>query len=235
MTSRIFCALDTADLTQAETWVRQLAGLPLHFKLGLEFFTAQGIVGVEKIRALAGEDAEIFLDLKFHDIPHTVAGAVRSALNARPQFLTIHASGGGAMIRAAVETAQTVDHRPKILAVTVLTHLDENDLIAVGQSGHTAEQVLRLAQLAQKSGADGVICSPREIEILRKNLGPDFLLVVPGIRPTNSADSDQKRTLTPEQALKHGADYLVIGRPITGAPDPAKAAQDILATTQTPR
>ncbi len=229
MTPRIFCAVDTADPAQAMKLVRQLSGLPLHFKLGLEFFTAQGLAGVEKIRAVMSGKAELFLDLKFHDIPNTVAGAVRSALEANPQFLTVHAAGGSAMMRAAVEVVHTVSRPPKILAVTVLTHLDEKDLASVGQSVPVAGQVLRLARLAQESGVDGVVCSPREIEMLRKNLGRDFLLVVPGIRPAAAAADDQKRTLTPEQAIALGADYLVIGRPITESADPSAAARQILA------
>lgn len=225
MTVRIFCAIDTAELEQAVQMVRKLSDTPLHFKLGLEFFIAQGVAGVEKIRAAAGKSAEIFLDLKFHDIPNTVAGAVRSALKAKPQFLTVHASGGAAMMKAAVEAA---NKQTKILAVTVLTNLDDTDLSSVGQSVPASEQVLRLARLAQKSGVDGIVCSPHEIEILRKNLGKDFLLVVPGIRRADSAQGDQKRTMTPKQAVDLGADYLVIGRPITGASDPLLAARSIL-------
>lgn len=229
MTSaRIFCAIDTPDLNQASHLVQQLAHLPLHFKLGLEFFTAQGITGVEKIRMLAGETADIFLDLKFHDIPNTVAGAMRSALRAQPQFMTVHASGGPAMLRAAIETAQTAAHKPRILAVTVLTNLDEDDLTAVGQNGPISEQVLRLALMAQENGVDGIVCSPHEIEILRQHVRKDFILMVPGIRPHDAAAGDQKRTLTPDQALQLGADYLVIGRPITAAADPATAARSIL-------
>jgi len=225
VTARIFCAIDTADLERAANLVKQLSSAPLHFKLGLEFFAAQGPAGVEKIRAAAGGHAEIFLDLKFHDIPNTVAGAVRAAMKAKPQFLTVHASGGEAMMKAAVEAA---GKQTKILAVTVLTNLDDNDLSSVGQSGPASEQALRLARLAQKSGIDGIVCSPREIEILRKNLGDDFLLVVPGIRPEGSAPGDQKRTMTPQQAVDLGADYLVIGRPITAAADPLAAATGIL-------
>lgn len=225
MTSRIFCAVDTADLEQAARLVWKLSSTSLHFKLGLEFFTAQGLVGVEKMRLVAGKQAEIFLDLKFHDIPNTVAGAVRSALKVKPQFMTVHASGGAAMMKAAVEVA---DRQTKILAVTVLTNLDDNDLSSIGQATPVSEQVLRLAHLAKESGVDGIVCSPHEIEILRKSLGPGFLLVVPGIRPAGSAAGDQKRTMTPKRAMDLGADYLVIGRPITAAADPLAAAQSIL-------
>ncbi|MFH1158039.1 MAG: orotidine-5'-phosphate decarboxylase [Pseudomonadota bacterium] len=227
MTSRVFCAIDTADMEQALNLVKRLSGASLHFKLGLEFFNAQGIAGVEKIRAAVGGKPEIFLDLKLHDIPNTVAGAVRSVIKARPQFLTVHASGGRAMIRAASDAAGSGSDRTKILAVTVMTNLDQEDLVSVGQTGSVEEQVLRLALLSRDSGADGVICSPHEIEMLRRELGEGFLLVVPGIRPAGSAQNDQKRTMLPEEAFKRGADYLVIGRPITGSSDPAATAESI--------
>lgn len=226
MPRRIFCAIDTADLTQALRLVKKLSVVPLHYKLGLKFFSAQGLAGVEKIRAVAGRKSDIFLDLKFHDIPNTVSGAVRAALKAEPEFMTVHASGGKAMIQAAVKAA--AGSGAKILAVTVLTHLDTDDLKSIGQQTPVEGQVLRLARLAQEAGADGVVCSPHEIELLRHKMGKDFLLVVPGIRPAGAAGDDQKRTLTPEKALKLGADYLVIGRPITAAPDPVVAAKNIL-------
>ena len=226
---KIFCAIDTADLAPALKLVQKLSALPLHYKLGLKFFAAQGLAGVEKICAVAGRKAEIFLDLKFHDIPNTVEGAVRSALKAEPQFLTIHASGGIAMMKAAVAAAHATARKPKILAVTVLTHLDDRDLAGVGQYTPVDEQVLRLARLAKESGVDGVVCSPHEIELLREEMGKGFLLVVPGIRPAEAKQGDQKRTMTPEQAIKLGADYLVIGRPITDAADPLAAAKKILA------
>lgn len=224
--ARIFCAVDTGNLEAALKLAKRLSGLPLHFKLGLEFFNAQGIAGVEKFRAAIGDAPEIFLDLKLHDIPNTVAGAVKSALHAKPQFITIHASGGSAMMKAAVEAAAG---KTKILAVTVLTNLDEKDLTSVGQSTPVGDQVLRLATLAKEQGAAGVICSPHEISLLRRNLGPDFLLVVPGIRPAEASKGDQKRTLTPEEAIALGASYLVVGRPITEASDPVEAARRLLA------
>jgi len=229
MTSKIFCAIDTPDIEQALNLVKQLSDTSLHFKLGLEFFNARGIAGVEKIRAVINEKSEIFLDLKLHDIPNTVAGAVRSVIKVKPQFLTVHASGGRAMIEAAAEAAGSDAEKTKILAVTVLTSLGQEDLTNIGQTGSITEQVLRLARLARDSGADGVICSPHEIEILRKNIEDDFLLVVPGIRPAGSAQNDQKRIMSPEEAFERGADYLVIGRPITKAPDPVAAAKNLLA------
>lgn len=228
MTPKIFCAIDTADMDQALKLVNLLAPLSMHFKLGLQFFTAHGMAGIDKIRAAAGGSTEIFLDLKFHDIPKTVAGAVRSAAAANAQFLTIHATGGKAMMEAAVAAAQETPQKPKILAVTVLTHLDEKDLIESGQTGPIAAQSLRLAQMAAETGADGIVCSARELVNLRKTLGKNFLLVVPGIRPEGAPQNDQKRTMTPEQAIALGADYLVIGRPITAAPDPVAVAKSLL-------
>lgn len=230
----VFCAIDTADARAAADMVTRLSGLGMHFKLGLEFFTALGPQGVLDLRAQTG-DAKIFLDLKLHDIPHTVAGAVRAAMKCRADFLTLHASGGREMLRAAVraaaeESARTGQPAPVLLGVTVLTHLDEVDLQAVGQTPPIRDQVLRLAQLAAEAGLGGIVCSPQEVARLRPHLPEGFLLVVPGIRPALSPAGDQKRTLAPAGAAGQGADYLVIGRPITGADDPAAAARAILDT-----
>ncbi|MDH3597380.1 MAG: orotidine-5'-phosphate decarboxylase [Rhodospirillales bacterium] len=226
---RIFVALDTQDLIRAANLARALAGLVGGVKLGKEFFTAQGPDGV---RAVAGGE-RLFLDLKFHDIPNTVAGAVRAAVHMRPAIVNVHASGGRAMMQAAAEAAREAAEdaevpRPLVLAVTVLTSLDDDDLAAVGQAGPAGDQVLRLARLAQESGLDGVVCSPREIAALRRACDPAFVLLVPGIRPDWAARGDQKRVMTPAEALAAGADYLVIGRPITGAEDPAAAARRIV-------
>jgi len=198
-------------------------------KLGLEFFNAHGPSGVADV---AGGRGDLFLDLKYHDIPNTVAGAVRAATALRPMILNVHAGGGRAMMRAALEAAQGESARlgiprPKVIAVTVLTSMDESDLDDVGQQGPAADQVVRLARLTRDCGLDGVVCSPREITAIRDACGPDFLLVVPGIRPAGSAAGDQKRVMTPRQAIDAGADWLVIGRPITGAPDPAAVAAEI--------
>ncbi len=225
---RIYVALDTQDLTRAANLARALAGLVGGVKLGKEFFTAQGPDGV---RAVAGGE-RLFLDLKFHDIPNTVAGAVRAAVHLRPAILNVHASGGRTMMQAAAEAAREAAEdaevpRPLVLGVTVLTSLDDDDLEAVGQAGPAGDQVLRLARLAQESGLDGVVCSPREIAALRRACDPAFVLLVPGIRPDWAAKGDQKRVTTPAEALAAGADYLVIGRPITGAEDPAAAARRI--------
>lgn len=226
--SRIFCSIDTTEVETARRIAGQVAGLVGGVKLGLEFFIAQGPAGV---RAVVGADGPpLFLDLKLHDIPNTVAGGIRAALPLKPAFMTIHASGGPAMMRAAAEAAAAAGaDRPKILAVTVLTSLDDGDLGAVGQSLPVADQVTRLARLARESGVDGVVCSPAEVALVRAACGPDFILMVPGIRPSWSATNDQKRVMTPAEALALGADHLVIGRPITGEADPAAAARRIVA------
>jgi orotidine-5'-phosphate decarboxylase len=225
---RVLVALDTQDLERAAALVQDLRGLLGGFKIGNEFFTSHGPDGV---RAAVGSQP-LFLDLKFHDIPNTVAGAIRSALHLHPLLVNLHAAGGRAMMQAAAEAAREAAEdleveRPLVLAVTVLTSLDDADLEDVGQQGPAAEQVTRLARLAQDSGLDGVVCSAREIARLREVCGPGFTLVVPGIRPDWAAAGDQKRVMTPAEALAAGADYLVIGRPITGAPNPAEAAHRI--------
>jgi orotidine-5'-phosphate decarboxylase len=225
--SPIFCAIDTPELAQARA-LAQAVRSTVNLKLGLEFFVAHGPAGV---REVAGK-APLFLDLKLHDIPNTVAGAVRAAAALRPMLLTIHCGGGPAMMRAAVEAAAKAAperQRMKLLGVTVLTSLDDGDLTAIGQRGPAAEQVKRLALLAKECGLDGVVCSPLEVAMLREACGKDFLLVVPGIRLMGVASGDQKRVMGPRETLAAGADYLVIGRPITGAPDPAAAARAMLA------
>jgi orotidine-5'-phosphate decarboxylase len=238
MTSRIipknpvFCAIDTPVLDAADKLAADLGGAAGGIKLGKEFFTAHGPTGIKQTRDAGG--VPLFLDLKFHDIPNTVAGAVRIACAMNPYMMTIHASGGPAMIRAAAEAATEGAGannmaRPQIIAVTVLTSLDQADLNAVGVSASPADQVRRLANLARENGADGIVCSPLEIEILRQDLGPDFVLVVPGIRPAGADAGDQKRVMTPAQAVTLGASHLVIGRPITQADDPAAAARAIVA------
>ena len=225
--SRIFVAIDTTDLERAEAISRALAGVVGGIKIGLELYSAHG---VEAVRRLAALGFPIFLDLKFHDIPNTVASAVRAALPLKPALMTVHAAGGPAMLRAAVEAAaEAGEGRPKIVAVTVLTSLDERDLGLIGQQGPIASQVLRLAELAQGAGVDGVVCSPREVAALHDKCGAAFRLVVPGIRPAWAASGDQKRTMTPGEAISAGADYLVIGRPITGSADPRGAAERIAA------
>ncbi|MFC4350588.1 orotidine-5'-phosphate decarboxylase [Fodinicurvata halophila] len=224
----VFIALDTSDPLGARHLVRTLGKGPrtAGFKIGKEFFTAHGPVGTREVT----DGYPLFLDLKFHDIPNTVAGAIRSSLQLRPAIVNVHASGGAAMMRAAAQAADEAATafdapRPWVIAVTVLTSLDDSDLDQVGQAGPAREQVLRLARLAQDCGLDGVVCSPRELADLRRHCGPDFRLVVPGIRPDWADSGDQKRTMTPGEAISAGADRLVIGRPVTAAKDPLAALQ----------
>jgi orotidine-5'-phosphate decarboxylase len=219
----IFCAVDTVDVGAARNLVGTVSGLIGGVKLGLEFFTANGCDGVRRVMDRA--DLPLFIDLKFHDIPNTVAGAVRGISCLAPAFFTIHAGGGAAMMKAAVDAAEG---KSTVLAVTILTSLAEPDMAPLGVHGSVADQVKRLADLAQASGVGGLVCSPHEVAMLRAHLGPDMALMVPGIRPKGSAADDQARTLTPAEALKVGADHLVIGRPITAAADPAQAARAIL-------
>jgi orotidine-5'-phosphate decarboxylase len=226
MTRRLIVALDTANIDRATVLARAVAPHAGLFKLGLEFFLANGAQG---FREIAG--APIFLDLKLHDIPTTVAGGVRAVLPLRPKMLSIHASGGAPMIRAAHEAAMTAGpDRPLILAVTVLTSLSVSDVYATGVVATPAEQVLRLGRLAIEAGADGLVCSPLEVAMLRQALGSMVKLVVPGIRPEGAASGDQARTTTPAQAVAAGADWIVVGRPITASADPAATAADIAAS-----
>lgn len=228
--SPLIVALDTADVDRARAWAAATAPHVGLFKLGLEYFLANGVAGY---RAIQGRP--IFLDVKLHDIPNTVAGGIRAILPLMPRMVTVHAAGGGAMIRAARDAAEAAGPvRPMILAVTVLTSLDDAALAAIGVPDTAGSQVLRLARLAVSAGADGLVCSPREVAMLRRALGPAVKLIVPGIRPAGASAGDQARTLTPAEAIAAGADWLVIGRPITGAPDPAAAAAAIAAAVAAP-
>ncbi|GBQ13926.1 orotidine-5'-phosphate decarboxylase [Komagataeibacter rhaeticus] len=226
--TRLIVALDTKDTAQAVNWRQATAAHAGAVKLGLEFTYASGL---EAVRAVAG-DSPLFLDLKLHDIPNTVASAIGSLAGVRPAMLTIHASGGRAMIaaaRAAVDATFPAQARPLLLGVTVLTSMDEAGLHEIGVPGSVEAQVIRLGRLAMEAGADGLVCSPHEITPLRQALGDDPVLVVPGIRPAGSAAGDQKRIMTPAQARAAGADWIVVGRPITRAADPAAAAAAIAA------
>jgi orotidine-5'-phosphate decarboxylase len=221
---RIIIALDVQTKEEGIALVSRLREART-FKVGLELFTAEGPALFKKLRALR---KDIFLDLKLHDIPNTVAGAVRSAFRHGAQMMTIHAFGGREMMAKAAATAGEVSlelGRPKpiLLGVTVLTSLKGAELEELGMSGDVAGQVLRLAGLAKEAGLDGVVCSPQEIEVLRREFGQDLVIVTPGIRPVWAAAQDQKRIMTPAEAVAKGADYLVIGRPITGAPSPQEA------------
>jgi orotidine-5'-phosphate decarboxylase len=223
--TRLIAAIDTTDPERARTLAAAVSPHCGMLKLGLEFYLANGAAGVRLI-----DDLPVFLDLKLHDIPNTVAGGVRAVLPLAPRLLTLHASGGGAMIAAARKAAEAVgEGRPRLLAVTVLTSLDAEALHATGVAGGPRQQVLRLARLALEHGADGLVCSPHEVAMLRDVLGDGPLLVVPGIRPAGAAIGDQARTMTPAEAARAGADWLVVGRPITAAADPATAAAAIAA------
>ena len=227
---RLLCAIDTVDLDSAVATATSLRDVVGGAKLGLEFFTANGPEGVA---AVAECGLPIFLDLKYYDIPNTVAGAIRGAAGLSPFMLTVHVSGGPAMLRAAMAASfrlasQNDGQRPLVVGVTVLTSFDEDDVEAVGMRPPLGDQVRRLAALAQASGLDGVVCSAHEIGDLRAEFGDELKLVVPGIRPAWSSADDQKRIVTPAEALRRGADYLVVGRPIVRADDPPAAARRII-------
>jgi orotidine-5'-phosphate decarboxylase len=217
-------ALDLPDEQQALALVDRLGDTCKWFKVGMELYYSAGNRIVHKLR---DQGFNVFLDLKLHDIPNTVAGAVRSATQAGASLLTIHASGGAAMMSAAADAA-SAPGSPRLIAVTVLTSMDSIQLADVGVPATPAEQVLRLARLAQSSGIDGMVCSPEEVSILRQETGPNSLLVIPGIRPAGADIGDQKRIATPAEAIIHGASLLVVGRPITRASDPVAVARAIL-------
>ena len=195
------------------------------YKVGTQLFTAEG-PGI--VRELVDSGKKVFLDLKFHDIPNTVAGSVRSAGALGVSMLTVHAAGGSAMLRAATETARRASKPPIVLAVTVLTSLSDADLQETGAAGRTRDHALVLATLAQNCGCDGIVASPHEVRMIRQDLGAGFVIVTPGIRPAGAAHGDQSRVNTPAEAIAAGADYLVVGRPITEADNPVQAAQQIL-------
>jgi orotidine-5'-phosphate decarboxylase len=222
----IFVAIDTPDLERALTLASKLAPHIGGLKVGLEFLTAQGPHG---LRIVSGLGLPVFADTKFHDIPNTVAGAARAVSALGVSIFNVHASGGEAMMRAARDAAHSAQHPPKVIAVTVLTSLEDKDLDSVGQRVPAIEQVARLAKLARASGLDGAVCSAHEIAAVREACGRNFLIVTPGIRPGGSPLADQRRVMTPKQAHQAGADILVVGRPITEAADPVAAAQAILA------
>ena len=219
----VYVAIDTADRERARELARSVKSLAGGVKLGLEFFCANGPAGV---REIADVGLPIFLDLKLHDIPNTVAKAMQSLRPLEPAVLTVHAAGGQAMMEAAKAAAP---EKTKVVAVTVLTSLDGEDLQSIGVGGQPAAQVARLATLARESGVDGIVCSGAEVKAASQAWSNGFF-VVPGVRPQGSDMADQKRVVTPRAALDDGASILVIGRPITGAPDPAAALQAIAAT-----
>ncbi len=208
----IFLAIDTPDLDVAKAWIQATQDYLMGFKLGLEFFLAFGSQGVKEIREIT--DADIFLDLKLHDIPNTVAGATRQAALLQPRFLTVHASGGKAMIAAAVNEGPKIE----IAAVTVLTSLGTDDLREIGFKSSPLESAVALATLSKSAGARAIVCSPLEIAAVRQAVGPEVSIITPGVRPSaEKVSDDQQRTMDPKTAIESGANYLVIGRPITQA------------------
>jgi orotidine-5'-phosphate decarboxylase len=230
---RLAVALDFPDATQAIALVDRLGNTCSWYKVGMELYYA---AGEHIVRQIHDRGFSVFLDLKLHDIPNTVAAAVRSVSQTGASLLTIHATGGAAMMSAAAVAAASPG-APRLLAVTVLTSMDANELAGTGITASPADQVLRLASLAQASGINGFVCSPEEVAMLRKKTGPDSLLVVPGIRPAGSetrvpSGDDQKRIATPAKAIADGASLLVVGRPITRAADPVAAAHAILEEIQ---
>lgn len=232
--TRLIAAIDTADITQAKNWAAQLAGVVDAIKLGMEFVYGCGFDAAKDL----SRTQPVFLDLKLHDIPNTVSHGLKSLASINACLLTIHASGGREMIaraREAIDAAYPPENRPALLAVTVLTSMDAAGLREIGVDATPAEQVLRLADVALRAGADGLVCSAQEITPIRQKFGAEPTLVVPGIRPAGSQSHDQKRVMTPGEAARMGADWIVVGRPITQAPDPAKAARaiqdEILAAT----
>ncbi|HVP83080.1 MAG TPA: orotidine-5'-phosphate decarboxylase [Rhizomicrobium sp.] len=220
----IFVALDTPDLGRALEIAHAVKPHVGGLKVGLEFITA---LGPDAVQQVIDVGLPVFADTKFHDIPNTVKGASRAIAGLGVAMFNIHASGGLAMMHAARDAAAESETRPKVLGVTVLTSLEDGDLQMVGQEWPAKDQVLKLATLAKVGGLDGVVCSAHEIAAVRAACGPDFLLVIPGIRPAGAEVADQRRIMTPREAIKAGADILVIGRPITGAKDPAAVAHAI--------
>jgi orotidine-5'-phosphate decarboxylase len=222
---RLIVALDVPSASAAIDLVDRLENRCRWFKVGLELFVQAGPAILD---LLAGRGHSVFLDLKFHDIPNTVAGAVRSAAACGVRMMTVHALGGPAMLSAARAALEGVDNPPELLAVTVLTSMDGGQLNAVGLGDQAAENVERLARIGLAAGMRGFVCSPQEVSLLRALAGPEAVLVIPGIRPIGAGIGDQKRIATPADALRHGASYLVVGRPITQAPNPAEATEGIL-------
>lgn len=219
----IAVALDAPDVATAQQWAGEVAPHVSALKLGLEFYLAAGAPGVRQVRR-AAPDTLLFLDLKLHDIPNTVAGAARAVGDLRPDFLTVHALGGRAMVAAAAHALPET----QIAAVTILTSMSADDLAEVGIGGAPADAVLRLAEMAVTAGARALVCSPHEVSAVRRAVGDDIVLITPGVRPVGTDSGDQRRVTTPATALERGADLLVVGRPITAAADRAAAAASIL-------
>jgi orotidine-5'-phosphate decarboxylase len=222
---RLIVALDVSSSAAAQKIVAAVGDSAHAYKVGMQLYTAEGPA---ILRELVGSGRKVFLDLKYHDIPNTVGAAVREAAQLGVSMLTVHACGGGKMLRAAVEAAQDTNPNLLVLAVTVLTSLDEGDLSMLGIRGGVLDQVLRLTALALSNGCQGVVASAQEASALREEFGRDFIIVTPGVRPAGSGADDQARVVTPAEAIAAGASYIVVGRPITEAPDPAAEARAIL-------
>lgn len=222
---RLIVALDVSSAAAARKIVAAVGDCASAYKVGLQLYTAEG---PEVVRDLISSGRRVFLDLKYHDIPNTVAGAVAEAGALGVSMLTVHASGGGRMLRAAAAAAGTASNRPLVLAVTVLTSLDDEELVKLGVRGGVVDQVLRMGALALSNGCGGVVASALEAQSLRDELGKEFAIVTPGVRPAGSAHGDQARVVTPAEAIAAGATYVVVGRPITEAPDPAEEARNIV-------
>jgi orotidine-5'-phosphate decarboxylase len=222
---RLIVALDVSSAAAAHKIVAAVGDSASCYKVGMQLYTAEG---PRVVRDLIASGRRVFLDLKYHDIPNTVAAAVREAAGLGVSMLTIHASGGGKMMRAATEAAGSTNAAVMILAVTVLTSLDDTDLDKLGIHGRVQDQVLRLSALALANGCHGVVASAREASALRSDLEGDFAIVTPGVRPVGSEPGDQARVVTPAEAIAAGATHIVVGRPITGAADPASEARAIL-------
>jgi len=221
----LIVALDVSTASEAAKIVQCIGESAGLYKVGKQLFTA---VGPEIVRDLVASGKKVFLDLKFHDIPNTVAAAVRSASDLGVSMVTVHAAGGSKMLKAAVEAAASTARPPLILAVTVLTSFTDQDVQEIGFSGNTTDNVLRLASLAQAAGCGGIVTSAAEVKDVRRGLGTGFAIVTPGIRPAGSAAGDQARIATPSAAIAAGASHIVVGRPITEAKNPAQAAREIV-------
>jgi orotidine-5'-phosphate decarboxylase len=224
--ARLIVALDVSTAAAAQKIVAAVGDSARIYKVGMQLYTAEG---PQIVRDLIASGRQVFLDLKYHDIPNTVGAAVKEAAKLGVKMLTVHAAGGGKMLRAAVEAARNTNASTMILAVTVLTSLDSRDLDHAGVRGSVVDQVSRLAALAIANGCHGVVASAQEAAALRAELGDDFLIVTPGVRPVGSGNGDQARVVTPAEAIASGASYIVVGRPITEADDPAEEAREILA------
>jgi orotidine-5'-phosphate decarboxylase len=224
--SKIIVALDFKDEASTMALVEKLEPSLCRLKVGKELFVR---CGPELVKKLIHKGFDVFLDLKFHDIPNTVAAACQAAADMGVWMVNVHASGGRKMMQFARAAIDQCEHKPLLIGVTILTSLSRQDIAEVGLDIEPAEQVLRLAKLANDSGLDGVVCSPQEVRMLKQEIGQDFCLVTPGVRPAGAAIGDQQRVMTPSEALLQGSDYLVIGRPITASPNPVIALEDIIA------